>query len=177
MTDRGRQAVYDAEDAAFVDTVWHERLSFDDATSFARHVCAQRWWADHVAVIPEVVATRADAQRSYAWGATSVHLSPGGCRAHIVLHELAHVATHATCGAGHGHGPAFRGVHVALADRVLGVGAGRALHDRYRAARLTIDPAAGWPSVDGLPAWAAWWAAHTRARLASTGPARGPIAL
>jgi hypothetical protein len=181
VRDRDRQAVYDAEDAAFGGTTWDEAMPFDAAADLAGAFCASRWWAAFDLPAPAVVATRADSHTSYArWeGEPTIHLSPAGCTVATLAHELAHLVAQRAAGDGEpAHGPAFRRADVTLAAALMGGAAAARLASAFLGAGLDLGPEEPGtlptpPHPDGF--WPGWRAART---LAAAEPAaRGPIAL
>ncbi|MEO5678535.1 MAG: hypothetical protein ABIS47_02595 [Acidimicrobiales bacterium] len=142
--DGDRQRVYDAEDAAFLDTSYAERLGERGCRWLLDRLTATAWWATAAGAPPTIRAARADSTRSttvLAEGRAEVRIGPGMDQPHVLSHELAHVVA----GLDAGHGPPFRAAHLDVAAAVLGGhGAGR-LAQAYERARLTLGPR-WWPA-------------------------------
>ena len=136
--DGERQRVYEAEDAAFLDTSYAERLGERGCRWLLDRLVATPWWAAAAGRRPALRAARVDSARSttvMAADRVEVRIGPGMDQAHVLSHELAHLVT----GPGAGHGPRFRTAHLDVATVVLGShGAGR-LADRYARAGLALD--------------------------------------
>jgi len=145
--DAERQKVYDAEDAAFVDTSYAERLGERGCTWLLERLVATPWWAAASGGQPALRAARADSARSttvVALGRAEVRIAPGMDQAHVLSHELAHLVARPDAG----HGPLFRAAHLDVAGLLLGGhGAGR-LAERYRRAGLSVA-ARRWPPPSG----------------------------
>jgi len=141
--DGDRQRVYDAEDAAFLDTSYADRLGERGCRWLLERLVATPWWAAAGGGTPVLRAARADSTRSTAVtsaGRAELRIGPGMDHVSVLSHEAAHLL--ATPGAG--HGPVFRAAHLDVAAVVLGRhGAGR-LAERYARAGLAVA-ARGWP--------------------------------
>jgi len=142
--DEDRQRVYDAEDSAFLDTAYAERLGERGCRWLVERFVATPWWVALGGAVPAVRAARADSSRStmvVTHGRTELRIAPGMDQAHVVSHELAHVL--ATPDAG--HGPSYRAAHIDVATVLLGGhGAGR-LAVRYDRAGL-MAASRRWPT-------------------------------
>ncbi len=137
--DGERQRVYDAEDAAFLETSYAEGLGERGCRWLIERLTATPWWSEAAGgVVPALRAARADSARSaavVAAGRAEVRIGPGMDQAHVLSHELAHLLA----GADAGHGPWFRAAHLDLATIALGThGAGR-LAGAYGRAGLAIE--------------------------------------
>lgn len=128
--DGDRQRVYDAEDAAFLDTSYAERVGERGCRWLVERLVATPWWVTVGGPVPTVRAARADSARSttvLADGRAEVRIGPGMDQAHVLSHELAHLL--ATPDAG--HGPLYRAAHVDVATVLLGRHGADRLADRY----------------------------------------------
>ena len=146
--DGDRQRVYDAEDAAFVETSYADRLGERGCQWLFDHLVALPWWAAATSgPVPVLRAARSDSTRSTAVVAgdrTEVRIGPGMDQAHVLSHELAHLL--ATAGAS--HGGIFRAAHLDVATLVLGAHGADRLLDFYGRAGLAIA-ARAWPVPPG----------------------------
>jgi len=135
--DSERQRVYDAEDAAFVETSYAERQGERGCRWLVGHVVATPWWAAAVGVQPVLKAARADSARSttvLAAGRAEVRVGPGMDQAHVLSHELAHLVASPSAG----HGPRFRAAHLDVATILLGAHGAVRLADSYARAGLVV---------------------------------------
>ena len=142
--DTDRQRVYDAEDAAFSDTSYAERLGERGCRWLLDRVAATAWWAAAVGPAPALRPARIDATRSttvHDGGRTELRIAPGMDQAHVLSHELAHLVA----GTDAGHGPRFRAAHVDVATLLLGRHGADRLGDRYRRGGLRCA-ARAWPA-------------------------------
>lgn len=123
--DGERRKVYDAEDAAFLDTSYAERLGERGCTWLLERMAATPWWSAAVGGAPALRAARVDSTRSttvVAGDRAEVRIGPGMDQAHVLSHELAHLVASPAAG----HGPRFRAAHLDVALVLLGShGAGR----------------------------------------------------
>ena len=145
--DADRQRVYDAEDAAFLDTSYAERLGERGCRWLLDRLVATPWWTAAVGATPVLRASRIDATRSTTVlddGRIEVRIAPGMDQAHVLSHEAAHLLA----GPDAGHGALFRAAHVDVATVLLGRHGAARLADRY--ARTGLNLAAGpWPAPPG----------------------------
>jgi hypothetical protein len=128
--DRDRQRVYDAEDAAFVDTTYAERLGASGCRWLLERMVATPWWASCARPAPVLRAARADSTRSttvVGAGRAEVRIGPGMDQAHVLSHEAAHLLA----GSDATHGPVFRAAHLDVAAVVLGRHGADRLSERY----------------------------------------------
>lgn len=142
--DGDRQRVYDAEDAAFLETSYAERLGERGCRWLLDHLVTLPWWAAAAGPAPVLRAARADSARSttvVADGRTEVRIGPGMDQAHVLSHELAHLLAPA----GAGHGNLFRAAHLDVATVVLGTHGAARLTDFYGRGFLTVG-ARTWPA-------------------------------
>jgi hypothetical protein len=145
--DRGREAVYAAEVAAFGGTDIDQVVTLDDVRALAASVVAGDWWASCGGPPVAVVGARSDAASSSARAATGtgvlIRLAPTQWTAATVGHELAH----ALAGVAHGHDDRFRAAHV---DVVAVIAGGAAAADLDRAYRAHDVPPGdrSWPPPD-----------------------------
>jgi hypothetical protein len=153
--DRGRQAVYAAEIAAFEGTSYEVVTSIESLIELAATITAAEWWPR--GPIP-VVRARSDASssstRQRGHDRPIVRLAAPQMTPATLLHELAHVLA----GVGLGHGSVFRRAHVDLVGCGFGHGEAIWLGDAYRSMDLTL----------GARAWSA---------PPLRGAAPGPVAL
>jgi hypothetical protein len=142
--DRGREAVYAAEEAAFGGTSLAEREPFAELQARADGIVRGVWWNRAGGPPTEVVAARASAQASSARSADParavIRLAAAQLDEATVAHELAHVLA----GVGHGHDERFRAAHVDVIAVLAGSGPAEALAAAYRAFGLVIG-ARTWP--------------------------------
>lgn len=176
--DRHRQAVYDAEEVAFGGTIYEEPMALAEAADLVRSFCEDDRWTELGLPVPEVRPTRRDSNHSYARcgdDGVSIHLSPTGCTAATIAHELAHVLVRGSGRTGEAdHGPSFRRADVDLVAALLGTAVADRLAAAFAAAGLDLATSSGVDRSSG-GFWASWRSART---LADAGPAgRGPIAL
>lgn len=146
--DVDRQAVYDAEDAAFGGTTMDEALSWDEVEVLVDAVTSSPWYASLDVPAPSVVPARRGARRSSADG-TCIRLSEAGRDAATVVHEIAHHVDH-HLGPGSrpprpAHGPEFRAVALRVAELVGGTLARDQLARAFRHRRLAV---ATWPGPE-----------------------------
>lgn len=181
--DRGRRAVYDAENSAFIDTLLAEPVGFDAACDFLDAVCASPAWAALGARVPDVEATRSDSSTSQAVDGRLVRLAPGGCSPHVVVHELAHIAAARVLGDPAGHGPEWRGLYLWLVDAVFGSVHAGDLTAAFARFALPVTPYLPPHAGDAAPSggvWLAWERSRMRVSLGRpgrAGPSQAPIAL
>lgn len=143
--DGERQKVYDAEDAAFLDTSYAERLGERGCRWLLERLAATTWWSEVVGQPPVLRAARADSTRSttvVTGELTEVRIGPGMDQAHVLSHELAHLVASPAAA----HGPRFRTAHLDVATMVLGRHGADRLADRYQRAGLVVAPRT-WPSA------------------------------
>lgn len=136
--------MYDAEDAAFLETSYAERLGERGCRWLLDHLVALPWWTAAAGPAPVLRAARADSGRSttvVADDRTEVRIGPGMDQAHVLSHELAHLVAPA----GAGHRSLFRAAHLDVATVVLGTHGAARLTDFYGRAVLPVD-ARTWPA-------------------------------
>lgn len=142
--DGDRQRVYDAEDAAFLETSYAERLGERGCRWVLDHLVVLPWWSTAAPGPPPVLrAARSDSARStmvVAGDRVEVRIGPGMDQAHVLSHELAHLVAPA----GAGHGAAFRAAHLDVATLLLGAHGSARLADFYGRAGLAVA-ARAWP--------------------------------
>ena len=135
--DGERQKTYDAEDAAFLDTSYAERLGERGCRWLLERLTAMPWWAAAGGGHPVLRAARHDSARSttvVAADRVEVRIGPGMDQAHVLSHELAHLVA----GPETGHGASFRTAHLDVARILLGGHGADRLADCYARARLLI---------------------------------------
>jgi len=129
--------VYDAEDAAFLETSYAERLGERGCRWLVDRLVVMPWWAAAAGALPVLKAARADSARSttvVAGARAEVRVGPGMDQAHVLSHELAHLVASPAAG----HNSRFRAAHVDVATILLGThGAGR-LADAYSRVGLAV---------------------------------------
>jgi hypothetical protein len=135
--DRGKTAVYAAEDAAFggaeIDTV----VAFAQLHSVGRRTIDGEWWSLAGGPPVEVVRAPANALSSSARVCHSlpvVHIAAAQSTVSTLAHELAHVLA----GVGHGHDELFRSAHVDMVAVLAGSGPARQLERAYRDFGLAV---------------------------------------
>lgn len=132
--DRGRAAVYAAEDAAFGGTDLDRPVPFDDLARLAAGVVASDWWVACGAP-PVEVAGAPGASSSSARGGTGtgpgvlIRLAPPQWTAGTVAHELGH----ALAGVARGHDGCFRAAHVDVVAMIAGAAPAAILAEAYLA--------------------------------------------
>lgn len=129
--------MYDAEDAAFVDTSYAERLGERGCRWLLDKLVATPWWAAAAGVAPVLRAARIDSTRSttvVGEGRLEVRIGPGMDQPHVLSHELAHLLASPAVG----HAPLFRTAHVDVATSLLGRHGADRLAERYWRASLPL---------------------------------------
>lgn len=148
--DGDRQRVYDAEDAAFIDTSYAECLGERGCRWLLERMVATPWWSALGLAAPALRAARLDSTRSsvvLSKEGSQLRIGPGMDQAHVLSHELAHlVATPAA-----GHEPLFRVAHLDVASVLLGHHGADRLADRYARAGLSLVTRR-WPAPGEVPA-------------------------
>ncbi len=142
--DVDRQRVYEAEDAAFLDTSYAERLGERGCRWLVERLVATPWWAAATGTTPVLRAARIDSTRSTTvlrQEGVELRIGPGMDQPHVLSHELAHVLATPD----EGHGPRFRSAHVDVATVLLGRHGADRLGDRYARAGLTTA-SRRWPT-------------------------------
>ena len=143
--DADRQRVYDAEDAAFMETSYAERLGERGCCWLLDHLVALPWWSTAApGPTPLLRAARSDSARSttvVADDRREVRIGPGMDQAHVLSHELAHLVAPA----GAGHRDLFRAAHLDVATLILGTHGAARLSDFYGRAVLPVA-ARSWPA-------------------------------
>ena len=145
--DGERQRVYDAEDAAFLDTSYAERLGERGCRWLLDRLAATPWWAAVAGGPPRLRAARVDSTRSTTVvGAdrAEVRIAPGMDQPHVLSHELAHLVA----GPAAGHGARFRAAHLDVATVLLGDHGVRRLGAAY-ARGLLLVAGRPWPPPPG----------------------------
>jgi hypothetical protein len=146
--DRGREAVYAAEEAAFGGNDLANPRPLADLQARATTIVDGDWWRLAGGPPVDVVAARSDARSSSTHdgdGGAVIRLARGQLDMATVAHELAHVLT----GVEHGHNERFRAAHVDVVAVLAGSGAAAALAGSYRAFGLTVGVRAWLPPVRG----------------------------
>ena len=147
--DRGREAVYAAEEAAFGGTDLEDHLPLDALRARATTLVDGDWWVRAGGPPVDVVAARVDARTSTArrrGGAALIRLAEAQLDIATVAHELAHVLA----GIDRGHDEWFRAAHVDVVAVLAGSGASAALAASYRTFGLPVAPRPWPPPVRGV---------------------------
>jgi len=136
--DRGREAVYAAEEAAFGGTTLDEARPFGVLRARAGSVVNGAWWRRAGGPPVELVAARPSARsssaRSGSDGRSVVRLAAGQLDELTVAHELAHLLA----GVEYGHDERFRVAHVDVVALLAGSDAARTLGEAYRTFGLEL---------------------------------------
>jgi hypothetical protein len=141
--DRGRAAVYEAEEQAFGGTALDDTVAFTVLARLGGDVVTGPWWSAAGGPAVNVLPARADAASSTAragTGTATVRIAAPQCTAATLAHELAHVLA----GVGHGHDARFRAAHVDVAELLGGHAAGAQLRAAYQDFGLAVSPRP-WP--------------------------------
>ena len=147
--DRGREAVYEAERAAFGGTELDRSRPLADLAGLARSLCGATWWAAAGGPPVRVVAARVDAASSSAAGvgprATGSTVVIRLAAGHHDVATLAHELAHALAGVEGGHGPSFRAAHLDVVAVLAGTIAAGDLRTAY--GRFGVPPGERtWPT-------------------------------
>lgn len=142
--DRGREAVYAAEEAAFGGTTLGERRSLRELQGRASMIVDGDWWRQAGGPAVDVVVARSTARSSSARHdarhAAVIRLAAGQLDEVTIAHELAHLLA----GIDHGHDDRFRAALLDVVALVAGPRAASMLLDAYAAFGLTAGRRA-WP--------------------------------
>ena len=140
----GTDALYAAEDRAATAAGVRRYRRFTELSAHVAAVVTSDWWDQRFPDAPAAVhverrsrnATYSAAVHHPALGDAAVIAIIDGRHwsTHVVLHELAHVATR-----GDGHGPEFRSALIALWRREAGIYAAATLVAELRAAGFPVD--------------------------------------
>ena len=140
--DRGREAVYAAEVAAFEGTSRETVVPFDELRALARIVTTAAWWpCGDTEVAPARRDASSSSTRQRGSAAPVVRLAAPQMTPATLLHELAHVLA----GLDAGHGERFRRAHIDLVGFVFGDDEAGWLLDAYAAVGL-IPGERRWPA-------------------------------
>jgi hypothetical protein len=135
MTDRGREAVYAAEVAAFDGTSYERCTDLEGLQALARQITSAAWWPCGAIA---VIAARRDASSSATYwqdgSSPVVRLAAPQMTPATLTHEMAH----ALAGVANGHGPAFRRAHTDLVHFVFGAEPAGWLVDAYQTMGLSL---------------------------------------
>jgi hypothetical protein len=147
--DRGREAVYAAEEAAFGGTTLGERRSLRELQGRASMIVDGDWWRQAGGPAVDVVAARSTARSSSARHdarhAAVVRLATGQLDEMTIAHELAHLLA----GIDHGHDDRFRAALLDVVALLAGPRAASMLAHAYAAFGLTTGRRAWPPPVRG----------------------------
>jgi hypothetical protein len=141
--DRGREAVYAAEEAAFGGTELDDPRPLVDLRARATTIVEGDWWSRAGGPPVDVLAARVDARSSTARRhsrGTVIRLAEPQLDTATMAHELAHVLA----GIDHGHDELFRAAHVDVVAVLAGSGAAASLAASYCAFALPLAPRR-WP--------------------------------
>lgn len=115
--DRGREAVYAAELAAFDGTSFDSAIAFDELLWLRNALQVSGWWP---AGVIAVESARPDAQSSTTRlcddGQQKIRIAAPQCTALTFAHEAAHVLAGVECG----HGPLFRRAEIDVVAALFG---------------------------------------------------------
>ncbi len=141
--DRGREAVYAAEEAAFGGTDLDDPRPLGELRARATTIVDSDWWNRAGGPSVDVIAARTDSRSSTASrrsrGAV-IRLAEAQLDTATVAHELAHVLA----GIDHGHDELFRSAHVDVVAMFAGSGVAASLAESYGAFGLSLRPRR-WP--------------------------------
>ncbi len=141
--DRGRAAVYEAEEQAFGGTDLDHPVAFAELARLANQVVTGPWWTSAGGPPVDLRPARVDAASSTARdgaGTATVRIAAPQRTPGTLAHELAHVLA----GVGHGHDARFRAAHVDLAGLLGGAAAAARLQAAFRDFGLDVA-ARPWP--------------------------------
>jgi hypothetical protein len=141
--DRGRAAVYEAEEQAFGGTDLDCSVAFAELVRRVHDLVDGPWWTAAGGPPVDVRPARSDAASSTArdgGGVATVRIAGPQCTTATVAHELAHVLA----GVAHGHDARFRAAHVDVAAVLGGATAAAQLQAAYREFDLPVAPRP-WP--------------------------------
>lgn len=147
VADRGREAVYAAEEAAFGGTAHADPRTLAHLQSLSRSVVDGDWWRHTGAPAVAVVAARRSARSSSArvtGSHTVIRLATGQLDEATLAHEIAHVLA----GVGRGHDERFRAAHVDVVRLLAGSAAASMLTEAYADFDLSVGQR-GWPPPSG----------------------------
>lgn len=142
--DRGREAVYAAEEAAFGGTDVDSVRSLSQLIELADTVTTGEWWHSCEAPSVVVVAARADAGCSSAGASVRRTVVIRLSVAQLTVATLAHELAHALAGVGRGHDDSFRAAHVDVIALLAGRDLANALERCYVDHRVPAGRRA-WP--------------------------------
>ncbi len=115
--DRGREAVYAAELAAFGGTSFDSAMTFEELLWLRNALQASKWWPAGMIVVERA---RTDAQSSTTRqcdeGQQKIRIAARQCTALTFAHEAAHVLA----GVDRGHGPLFRRAEIDVVAALFG---------------------------------------------------------
>ena len=115
--DRGREAVYAAELAAFDGTSFDSAIAFDELLWLRNALQASEWWpAGMIAVEPARTDAQSSTTRRCDDGHQKIRIAAPQCTALTFAHEAAHVLA----GVESGHGPLFRRAEIDVVTALFG---------------------------------------------------------
>ena len=133
--DRGREAVYAAEYAAFGGTSFDTKISFEELLWLRNGLQASDWWC-----AGEIVVERArddalsSSTRLCSDGNLKIRIAEPQCTPLTFAHESAHVLA----GVSSGHGPLFRRAEIDVVNAMFGAEPADWLRDSFRAMDLDV---------------------------------------
>lgn len=149
MRDHSKSKVYAAETAVFDHTLYREQIGMAGVSDLADRLFNDQWWVTNIRLVPELVATRREADHSWAavgGPLATISMSLDCEDAATFAHEAAHVATYVVCGHVEGHGPEFRSALIEVVRLVCGPPASdrlaAAFSDYHLAVAADVVPAA-----------------------------------
>jgi hypothetical protein len=146
--DRGREAVYAAEEAAFGGTDLADQHPLADLQAQVTTIVDGEWWRPAGGLPVDLVAARRDARSSSTREGDDravIRVADGHFDVATVAHELAHVLA----GIDHGHDEQFRAAHVDVVAVLAGSAAGSMLAGSYGTFGLPVGVRTWLPPVRG----------------------------
>lgn len=135
--DRGREAVYAAEEAAFGGTSYDSVVEFDELLWLRNALQSSSWWPEGQIVVERA---RTDAVSSTTRqgddGQHRIRLAQLQCTPLTFAHEAAHVLAGVTFG----HGPVFRRAEIDVVLAIFGSQPATWLSDSFASIGLDIAP-------------------------------------
>lgn len=126
--DRGREAVYAAELAAFGGTSFDSAITFEELLWLRNALQASEWWPSGVIAVERA---RADAQSSTTRqcddGQQKIRITASQCTPLTFAHEAGHVLA----GVSSGHGPLFRRAEIDVVEALFGFNPANWLRDAF----------------------------------------------
>lgn len=142
--DRGREAVYAAEEVAFGGTTFGARVPMSQLERRVRMIVEGDWWREAGGPAVDVFTARASACSSSArfdGSRAIVRVAAGQVDEATVAHELAHVLA----GVHHGHDELFRAAHLDVVALLASAAVASRLGEAYAAFGLVVGTRT-WPA-------------------------------